>query len=235
MNIKGILTAAVMAAMGMATQAAAQIEIKFGHVGEPGSLFALSAESLPRPPTPSSATRPRSWSMARASSAATPMLEEAPARHRRSGAALDGDDLGRAGIRRVRDALSGARTASHAARIAKDIIRPMLGPIVAKKGFRIIGVWENGYRQITNNKRPIVKPADLKGIKLRTPKGEWRVKMFRLYGANPSPMALNEVFVALQTGVMDGQENPLFKSTRRSSRKCRSTCRSPGTSIRRPM
>ncbi|MGH6726191.1 MAG: TRAP transporter substrate-binding protein, partial [Pseudolabrys sp.] len=45
--------------------------------------------------------------------------------------------------------------------------------------------------------------------KLRVPKGVWRVKMFQAYGANPSQMALMEVFVALQTGVMDGQENPL--------------------------
>ncbi|MEO8281748.1 MAG: TRAP transporter substrate-binding protein, partial [Ideonella sp.] len=43
----------------------------------------------------------------------------------------------------------------------------------------------------------------------RVPQGKWRVKMFQAYGANPSPMALSEVFVALQTGVMDGQENPL--------------------------
>src|SRR5690606_38579639 len=57
--------------------------------------------------------------------------------------------------------------------------------------------------------KPIVKPADLGGMKLRVPQGKWRVKMFQAYGANPSPMALSEVFVALQTGVMDGQENPL--------------------------
>jgi TRAP-type C4-dicarboxylate transport system substrate-binding protein len=53
-----------------------------------------------------------------------------------------------------------------------------------------------------------VKPDDLKGIKLRVPEGKWRVKMFQTYGANPSPMKLSEVFTALQTGVMDGQENP---------------------------
>ncbi len=69
-------------------------------------------------------------------------------------------------------------------------------------------MWENGYRHITNNKRPINVPADLKGIKLRVPEGKWRVKMFQVYGANPSPMKYSEVFTALQTGVMDGQENP---------------------------
>jgi TRAP-type C4-dicarboxylate transport system substrate-binding protein len=51
-------------------------------------------------------------------------------------------------------------------------------------------------------------PGDLAGIKLRVPEGKWRVKMFQAYGANPSPMKFSELFTALQTGVMDGQENP---------------------------
>jgi len=97
----------------------------------------------------------------------------------------------------------------HAARIAREVTHPILGPIALKAGYRILGVWENGYREITNNKHPIVKPEDLAGVKLRVPGGVWRVKMFKAYGANPSPMELKEVFVALQTGVMDGQENPL--------------------------
>jgi len=69
-------------------------------------------------------------------------------------------------------------------------------------------VWENGVRHITNSKRPIRVPADLQGIKLRVPEGKWRVKMFQAYGANPSPMKFSELFTALQTGVMDGEENP---------------------------
>lgn len=76
------------------------------------------------------------------------------------------------------------------------------------KGVRLLGVWENGFRHITNNVRPIVKPEDLKGIKLRVPGGIWRVKMFKAYGANPSPMPYAEVYSALQSRVMDGQENP---------------------------
>ena len=73
----------------------------------------------------------------------------------------------------------------------------------------MLAVWENGFRHITNTKHPINTPADLQGIKLRVPEGKWRVKMFQAYGANPSPMKFSEVFIALQTGVMDGQENPL--------------------------
>ena len=100
---------------------------------------------------------------------------------------------------------------AHMQRIEDKVFWPKLAPAVEGKGLKILAVWENGFRQITNNKRPIKTPEDLKGIKLRTPKGEWRVKMFQAYGANPSPMSLSEVFVALQTGVMDGQENPLVQ------------------------
>ena len=88
-------------------------------------------------------------------------------------------------------------------------VRKALFDPLPKQGLRVIGVWENGFRHITNNVRPIVKPDDLKGIKLRVPSGVWRVKMFKAYGANPSPMAFAEVYSALQQGVMDGQENPL--------------------------
>ena len=63
-------------------------------------------------------------------------------------------------------------------------------------------------RHVTNSKRPIKVPGDLAGIKLRVPEGKWRVKMFQAYGANPSPMKFSELFTALQTGVMDGEENP---------------------------
>ncbi len=84
----------------------------------------------------------------------------------------------------------------------------MLAPAAEKKGLKVIAVWENGTRHITNSKRPIKAPADLQGIKLRVPEGKWRVKMFQAYGANPSPMKFSELFTALQTGVMDGQENP---------------------------
>lgn len=77
-----------------------------------------------------------------------------------------------------------------------------------KNGYHIVGLAENGFRNITNNLRPVNVPADLKGIKLRTPNGVWRLKMFKEYGANPTPMAFSDVFTALQTGVIDGQENP---------------------------
>jgi tripartite ATP-independent transporter DctP family solute receptor len=98
---------------------------------------------------------------------------------------------------------------AHMARIEKEIFWPTIEPAAEKKGLKILAVWENGSRHITNNRKPIVKPEDLQGVKLRVPEGKWRVAMFKAYGANPSPMKFSELFTALQTGVMDGQENPL--------------------------
>ncbi len=98
---------------------------------------------------------------------------------------------------------------AHMLRVEEKVFWPHLAPDAEERGFKVLSVWENGFRHITNNVRPIVEPADLAGIKLRTPRGVWRVRLFQSFGANPTPMALEEVFVALQTGVLDGQENPL--------------------------
>ncbi len=97
----------------------------------------------------------------------------------------------------------------HMRRIENELFWTTIEPRVEEKGYRVLAVWENGFRHITNNTRPIVTPADLRGLKLRTPRSPWRVKVFQAFGANPSPLSYSEVFIALQTGVMDGQENPL--------------------------
>ncbi|RYH12013.1 TRAP transporter substrate-binding protein [Tropicimonas sp. IMCC6043] len=101
----------------------------------------------------------------------------------------------------------------HLKAIDKEIIQPVMAPLAAEQGLKLISTWENGFRQITNNIRPINTPEDLDGLKIRTPSSEWRVMMFKEWGANPTPMAFSEVFVALQTGTMDGQENPLTNIT----------------------
>ncbi|MCY4284211.1 MAG: TRAP transporter substrate-binding protein [Thiotrichales bacterium] len=97
---------------------------------------------------------------------------------------------------------------AHLGRIEEALFWSDIAPAAEAKGYEVLAVWENGVRHITNNARPIMTPADLDGVKLRTPKSKWRVIMFKSWGANPTPMAFSEVFVALQTGVIDGQENP---------------------------
>lgn len=74
----------------------------------------------------------------------------------------------------------------------------------------IIGLsWaENGYRHITNSVRPIEKPEDLKGLKIRTQENEIHIAAFEALGAQPTPMAWTEALTGLQQGVVDAQENP---------------------------
>ncbi len=96
----------------------------------------------------------------------------------------------------------------HMGLIEREIVWPRLAPEAERKGLKIIAVWENGYRHVTNNRLPIRVPADLRGIRLRVPEGIWRVKMFQSYGTEPSPLKFSEVYKALQSGALDGQENP---------------------------
>jgi len=98
---------------------------------------------------------------------------------------------------------------AHLKAIDAEIVQTDLAPLAEKAGLKVLSTWENGFRQITNSARPINTPADLEGLKIRTPSSVWRVSMFKEWGANPTPMSFSEVFVALQTGTMDGQENPL--------------------------
>jgi len=75
-------------------------------------------------------------------------------------------------------------------------------------GLVLAAMWDNGFRQITNKVRPIVVPADLEGLKIRTPTNRQRVEMFNTLGANATPLSFGEVYSALDQGVIDGQENP---------------------------
>ena len=78
-----------------------------------------------------------------------------------------------------------------------------------KAGLKILGFGEIGFRNISNNVRPIVTPADLKGVKLRTPGSKTRIMSFEKLGATPIKMNIGEVYLALEQGVIDGQENPM--------------------------
>ncbi len=204
--LKALAFSAALAAMATAAHAE-KIILKFGHVGNPGSLFAASAEEF-------------------AKRANEKLGDKAEVQV--FGSSQLGDDrelLQKLKLGQVQFALPSSVMSSispefgvfempyiikdrdHMKRVEGEM-GEMFQNAAQSKGYRILAYWENGFRHITNNTRPINKPEDLAGLKLRTPKGEWRVKMFQLYGANPTPMAFSDVFTALQTGVMDGQENP---------------------------
>ena len=69
--------------------------------------------------------------------------------------------------------------------------------------------FENGFRNVTNNVRPITVPDDLKGIKIRTMENQMHMAAFQIMGADPTPMAMGDVFTALQQGTIDAEENPV--------------------------
>ena len=207
-----LLQAAVLSSLAaaVATPAMAQgIEIKLCHVGEPGSLFQLSADEFAKRANEKLGAKGKVVVF--------------------GSSQLGGDKemlqklkLGTIDMALPSTVMSSevdlfgifempylVKDRQHMARIEKDIVWPSLAPAAEKKALKILAIWENGYRHLTNNRRPIVKPEDLQGMKLRVPEGKWRVEMFKVYGANPSPMKFSELFTALQTGVMDGQENPL--------------------------
>jgi tripartite ATP-independent transporter DctP family solute receptor len=69
--------------------------------------------------------------------------------------------------------------------------------------------WDHGFRQITTRNKPIATPEDLHGFKIRLPVAPFLVSLFKHLGASPTTLNFNEVYSALQTGIVDGQENPL--------------------------
>ena len=208
--LKTALLASVFA-LGVQAAHAEEIQIKFGHVGGPGSLFEKSVNEFARI----------------ANEKLDGTAEVIPFGSSQLGS--DSQMLNKLKLGTLDLALPSSIMSSvapefslfempyliedreHMKRVRDELVRDVMYQAAEDKGYKIIGVWENGFRQITNNVRPIVVPADLDGIKLRTPNGTWRVAMFQSYGASPAPMALSEAFVALQTGAMDGQENPLVQ------------------------
>ncbi len=187
---------------------AAEMELKFGHVGAPGSLFEASVNEFAKRANEKLAGKAKVVTFGS------------------SQLGKDKELLQKLKLGTVHFALPSTvmstvadefgmfempylvKDRAHMARIEKEIFWSQIEPAAEAKGYKILAVWENGFRHITNNVKPINSPDDLQGIKLRTPKGAWRVKMFKSYGANPTPMSFSEVFTALKTGVIDGQENP---------------------------
>ncbi|MEO8751952.1 MAG: TRAP transporter substrate-binding protein [Casimicrobiaceae bacterium] len=77
------------------------------------------------------------------------------------------------------------------------------------KGIVALAWGENGFRHMTNSKRSVNSPDDLKGLKMRTMENPIHIQAYKQFGILPTPMAFTEVFTALQQGTVDGQENPL--------------------------
>ena len=208
MHILKFAAAALLGTLIAGQALAQELELKYGHVGKPGSLFEISVNEFV------------ARANARLAGKAT-VVAFGSSQLGKDKELLQKLKLGTITFSLPSTVMSTVadefglfempylvQGRSHMSRIEDQIFWDKIAPAAEAKGYKILAVWENGFRHITNNLRPINVPADLDGIKLRTPKGAWRVKMFKSYGANPTPMSFSEVFTALQTGVIDGQENP---------------------------
>ncbi|MDF2823502.1 MAG: dicarboxylate transporter, DctP subunit [Mycobacterium sp.] len=100
-----------------------------------------------------------------------------------------------------RDAVSGFLDGPYGDELSESLIQTT--------GARVLAFGENGFRQITNNVRPINTSADLAGLKIRVPGNPARVALFEALGAAPTQIDIGEAYLALDQGVLDGQENPL--------------------------
>ena len=100
------------------------------------------------------------------------------------------------------------KSVDHAYRVIDGPLGRELMDKFDAKGLKGLAYWEIGFRNITNSVRPVRTPADLKGMKLRTTPNPMHIEAFKIWGANPAPMAISEVYLALNTRTVDGQENP---------------------------
>ncbi len=88
-------------------------------------------------------------------------------------------------------------------------VQAMLAQLAEQRGMRAMAPWYYGTRQLTTRDKAVRVPEDIRGLKIRVPEAPLFVDMMRTLGAAPTPMSLGEVYLSLQTGVIDGQENPL--------------------------
>ena len=101
------------------------------------------------------------------------------------------------------------RDKAHAHAVLDGPIGDEMLKLFDSKGFKALAWAENGVRHMTNNKRAVNTPDDLKGLKMRTMENPIHIAAYKGFGIVPTPMAFPEVFTALQQGTVDGQENPL--------------------------
>ena len=195
-------------ALGASQANAEKIILKFGHVGNPGSLFEASVNEFVKNANARLGDRAEVQAFGSSQLGKDKEL-------------LQKLKLGQIAFSLPSSVMSSVadefgvfempyiiQDREHMKAVQAEIGDSVFNAAAEAKGYKILSYYENGFRHITNNTRPVNVPADLEGIKLRTPNVEWRVKMFQLYGANPTPMAFSDVFTALKTEVIDGQENP---------------------------
>jgi TRAP-type transport system periplasmic protein len=205
-----LLLAAALVAAGLIAPAQAQTKLRFAHTLAPSDTHHLAAQHFAE--------------LVRARTAGTIAIEVHPAgalgndpgilQNLRTGVleiGLAGNPFFTAFAPRL-NALDLPYLFDDAAHVYRVVDGPvgerLLGELEAHQ-LKGLAFWEIGFRNLTNSVRPVTTPEDVKGLKIRTTPNPAHVTAFRALGAIPTPMPFPEVYLALQTKAVDGQENPV--------------------------
>lgn len=101
------------------------------------------------------------------------------------------------------------RDSSHAYKVLDGKVGQSLLDELGKHNLKGLAYFENGWRALTNNKRPVLTPADASGLKVRSTPNPYHLQALRLLGMNPSPLPISELYTALETRAFDAQEHPI--------------------------
>ncbi len=101
------------------------------------------------------------------------------------------------------------KDANHLHKVLDGKVGKKLMDMVSKKGYVALGYWDNGFKEISDDKRPLIKPNDCKGLKFRVMSSKVLIEQFKAVGAIPVVLPFSEVYSALQQGVVNGQENTI--------------------------
>ncbi len=100
-------------------------------------------------------------------------------------------------------------TRNHVREIRDRLLNEYLRPEARRRGLDVVAMWDNGFRHITTNARPIETPRDLAGLTIRIATGSWKSQVFQLFGSRPKEIPFDKVYAALKTNEADAQESPL--------------------------
>jgi len=98
---------------------------------------------------------------------------------------------------------------NHLHKVLDGEVGKKLMDMVTKKGYVALAYWDNGFKELSDSKRPLIKPDDCKGLKFRVMSSKVLIEQFKALGAIPVVLPFSEVYSALQQGVVDGQENTI--------------------------
>lgn len=207
--LRKLLFTATLLILGASLAMAAPVQLKLGHIAEPDNPYGQGADHF--------AKLVKERSNGEIDVKVFPSSQLGNQRDLVEGLGLGSVDMTLTGTAVLGNFIPGMavfdlpfifRDVNHAYK-ALDTVGMDMAKQGEKNGVITLAIWENGVRHMTNNKKPIRTPEDMKGLKMRVMEQPVYMDMMRALDASPTPMAMSELYTSLQKGTIDGQENPL--------------------------